>query len=98
MFVVRRVSMLVTFRGQKVNGSIPIACGDNEYVMHMLVIKNLLRFCVQIFLCDMFFLDQVPAKARESTPPPAIPERPDLASVTIRPGIAAELLELLRMK
>lgn len=43
-------------------------------------------------------LDQVPAKARESTPPPAIPERPDLESVTIRPGIAAELLELLRMK
>lgn len=71
--------------------------GDNEYVMHMLVIKNLLRFCVQIFVCHVF-LDQVPAKARESTPPPAIPERPDLESVTIRPGIAAELLELLRMK
>ncbi|XP_027035913.1 NCK-interacting protein with SH3 domain-like, partial [Pocillopora damicornis] len=46
---------------------------------------------------DTAVKDQVPAKARESTPPPAIPERPDLESVTIRPGIAAELLELLRM-
>ena len=71
--------------------------GDNEYVMHMLVIKNLLRFCSNFFVCHVF-LDQVPSKARESTPPPAIPERPDLESVTIRPGIAAELLELLRMK
>lgn len=53
--------------------------------------------CSNFFVCHVF-LDQVPAKARESTPPPAIPERPDLESVTIRPGIAAELLELLRMK
>lgn len=90
--------MLVTLRVKSLMGVFLLHVGDNEYVMHMLVTKNLLRFCVQIFLCIMFFLDQVPAKVRESTPPPAIPERPDLESVTIRPGIAAELLELLRMK
>ncbi|PFX13890.1 NCK-interacting protein with SH3 domain [Stylophora pistillata] len=41
---------------------------------------------------------QVTTKSRESTPAPAVPQRTDLEPVKIRPGIAAELLELLRMK
>ena len=47
--------MLVTLRVKSLMGVFLLHVGDNEYVMHMLVTKNLLRFCVQIFLCIMFF-------------------------------------------
>jgi len=39
------------------------------------------------------------SEIKESSPPlPAVPQRTDLEPVKIRAGIAAELLELLRIK
>ena len=46
-----------------------------------------------------FFSGETSYQERQSTPPaPAVPPRSDLEPVKVRAGLAAELLELLRIK